>query len=83
MASTDWRKGTYTVWIRREGELFVARNAKGEWVTKGKYKTGMTNQEIAEWLFHADEIESVKHGGGVYGLGIEVKIWTANESECE
>lgn len=50
----------YIVTVRHEGPQFIARDANGDWRTKGAYDPSLTSpRQIAEYLFHAEEIISV------------------------
>lgn len=69
------RHKTYTVTVKTEGSnpetglvdhpngYHVARDADGNWRTYGKFDGIKTDQQLAEYLFHADEIASIRRDG--------------------
>lgn len=59
-----WAIGTYRVTIKHERDEWVARDAKGDWRTRGKFKECETALEVAQWLYHADEVASAEYRGG-------------------
>ncbi len=76
-----WYVGSYRVVIKREGNQYVARNAKGDWVTKGKYIPLPSSIDVAKYLFHGDELESVE---AMTSDGrIVARIRTSNERQVE
>jgi hypothetical protein len=48
----------YKVKIVREKNEYVARDKNGDWRTRGEYDRDRTGRDLAEYLFHSNEIES-------------------------
>jgi hypothetical protein len=74
-----WAVGSHVVTIRREATQWMARDSKGTWRTYGAYKPLATALEVAQWLYHADEIESAEWQGD----SVVARIFTAWETEAE
>jgi hypothetical protein len=75
----SWAVGSHAVTIRREATQWVARDSKGDWRTRGNWKQFETALEVAQWLYHADEIESAEWQGDC----VVARIFTAWETEAE
>jgi len=63
---------TYTVTIKtekrnpqtfRSGKYHVARDASGSWRAFGECDGNKTDRQIAEYLFHVDEVKAVGRDG--------------------
>jgi hypothetical protein len=68
-----WAKSSYVVTIKREHDEWIARDEKGRKRTWGKWKIFVTVNEVAAYLFHAEEIKSVVRGDD-YASAI-AEIW--------
>lgn len=57
---------TYTVWIRREGNQWIARDKDNDWRAKGSAVADNSPKQIcaglATWLFHKEEVASTMIG---------------------
>lgn len=55
----------YTVTIKREGNNYVARDANGDWRTRGIVDKERTGMDLATYLFHEIEIVEAETLDGV------------------
>lgn len=54
----------YCVTVRREGDLWVARDRNGDWRCRCGVWHGKTAAEAMRAMFHADELGSVEANDG-------------------
>ena len=55
----------YKVTIKREGCMYVARDANGDWRTHGPVDKERTGLDLATYLFHEIEVVGVSTENGV------------------